>query len=79
MSQLPEPPAPATEPAPPAPPVQEDLLGRRSVAALIDVALLTGVFLIFSLTVGEVSTEGGFSVALNGAWSPVYPGVVLWY
>jgi Tol biopolymer transport system component/uncharacterized RDD family membrane protein YckC len=79
MSQLPEPPAPATEPAPPAPPVQEDLLGRRSVAALIDVALLTGVFLIFSLTVGEVSTEGGFSVALNGAWSPVYLGVVLWY
>jgi uncharacterized RDD family membrane protein YckC len=79
MDQVPEPPALATESVPPAPPAQEDLLGRRSGAALIDVALLTGVFLIFSLTVGEVSTEGGFSVALNPTWSPVYLAVVLWY
>ena len=61
MDQIPEPPAPATEPLPPAPPAQEDLLGRRSLAALIDVALLIDVFLIFSLMVGEISTEGGFS------------------
>jgi hypothetical protein len=53
MNQIPEPASPATEPVPPAPPAQEDLppapptqedlLGRRSGAALIDVALLIGV------------------------------------
>ena len=55
MNQIPGAPAPATEPAPPAPPGQEDLLERRSGAALIDVALLTGVFVIFILTVGEIA------------------------
>ena len=79
MNQIPEPPSLATEPAPPAPPGQEDLLGRRSLAALIDVALLIGVFVIFSLTVGEISTEGGYSVTLNGPWSLVYLAVLLAY
>jgi hypothetical protein len=37
MNQIPEAPSPATEQVPPAPPGQEDLLGRRSGAALIDV------------------------------------------
>ena len=36
MNQIPEAPSPATEPALPAPPGQEDLLGRRSLAGLID-------------------------------------------
>jgi uncharacterized RDD family membrane protein YckC len=79
MDQVPEPPSVATESVPPAPAAQEDLLGRRSAAALIDVALLTGVFLIFSLTVGEIRTQGEYSATLNGAWSGVYLGVVLWY
>ena len=79
MNQLPEPPSPAAESVLPAPSGQEDLLGRRCGAAFIDVALLTGVFLIFILTVGEISTEGGFSATLNGAWSGAYLGVVLWY
>jgi uncharacterized RDD family membrane protein YckC len=79
MDQIPEPPSLATEPLPPAPPAQEDLLGRRSLAALIDVALLIDVFLIFSLMVGEISTEGGFSASLNPAWSLVYLAVVLGY
>jgi uncharacterized RDD family membrane protein YckC len=79
MDQVPEPPSVATESGPPAPAAQEDLLGRRSAAALIDVALLTGVFLIFSLTVGEIRTQGEYSATLNEAWSGVYLGVVLWY
>jgi uncharacterized RDD family membrane protein YckC len=79
MNLIPEPPAPTAEPVPPAPPAQEDLLGRRSGAALIDVALLTGVLVIFILTVGEIRTEGEYSATLNGAWSGVYLGVVLWY
>ena len=83
MYQIPEPPAPVTEPLPPAAPGQEDLLGRRSSAALIDVALLTGVFLIFSLTVGEIRTESGtewgFHASLNPAWWLVYLAVVLVY
>lgn len=83
MNQIPEAPAPATEPVPPAPPGQEDLLGRRSSAALIDVALLTGVLLIFSLMVGEIRTESGtewgFFVYLNPAWWLVYLAVLLAY
>jgi uncharacterized RDD family membrane protein YckC len=79
MNQIPEPASPATESVPPAPPAQEDLLGRRSGAALIDVALLTGVFVIFILTVGEIRTEGEYSATLSGAWSLVYLAVVLGY
>ena len=83
MNQIPEAPSPATEPVPPAPPDEEDLLGRRSGAAFIDVALLTGVFLIFSLTVGEVRTESGtewgFNFDLNPAWWLVYLAVLLAY
>jgi uncharacterized RDD family membrane protein YckC len=83
MNQIPEAPSPATEPVPPAPPDQEDLLGRRSGAAFIDVALLTGVYLIFSLTVGEIRTESGtewgFNAYLNPAWFLVYLAVVLVY
>ncbi len=79
MNQIPEPASPATESVPPAPPAQEDLLGRRSGAALIDVALLTGVLVIFILTVGQISTEGEYSATLSGAWSLVYLAVVLGY
>lgn len=85
MNQIPGAPAPATEPAPPAPPGQEDLLERRSGAALIDVALLTGVFVIFILTVGEIEirTESGtgwrISANLDPAWWLVYLAVVLAY
>src|SRR5512132_2071279 len=83
MNQIPEAPSPATEPVPPASPDQEDLLGRRSGAAFIDVALLTGVFLIFSLTVGEVRTESGtewgFNFYLNPAWWLVSLAVLVAY
>lgn len=67
----------------PRPPRPEDLLGRRNGAALIDVALLTGVFLIFGLTVGEIrtdsGTERGFYTDLDPAWWLVYLAVVLAY
>ena len=83
MNQIPEAPSPATEPLPPAAPGQEDLLGRRSSAALIDVALLTGVFVIFSLTVGEIRTESGTGwgvfAYVSPAWLLVYLAVVLAY
>ncbi len=80
MNEIPEAPSPATEPVPPAPPGQEDLLGQRSSAALIDVALLAGVFLIFGLTVGDAGLGGGRVYAyLNGIWFWVYLAVVLVY
>jgi Tol biopolymer transport system component/uncharacterized RDD family membrane protein YckC len=78
MNRVPEPPEPL--PPEPLPPVQEDLLGRRSSAALIDIALLAGVFLIFSLTVGDAGLGGGKVYAyLNGTWFLVYLAVVLVY
>lgn len=50
---------------------------------MIDVALLTGVLLIFSLMVGEIRTESGtewgFFVYLNPAWWLVYLAVLLAY
>lgn len=80
MSHMPEPTAPATEPAPPAPPAQEDLLDRRVGAALIDIALLAGVFLIFGLTVGDAGVGRARVYAyLNGTWFLVYLAVVLLY
>ena len=60
-------PAPAEpQPPPPASPGQEDLLGLRIAAALIDLALLAGLFLILSATVGETIVEGAsFNVSLS--------------
>jgi hypothetical protein len=49
---------------------EEDVLGRRVGAAVIDIALLTGLFVIMSLTVGPSSMGGeGFEFSLGLAWS----------
>ena len=43
---------PATGPPPEAPPREQKLLGLRIAAALVDIALLCGLFLILGLAVG---------------------------
>ena len=79
MSSVPEPPSQPTEP-PAAPPGQEDVLGRRISAALIDLALLVVLFIVLALTIGESETEGGSaSLNLSGASAAVNFALVLLY
>jgi uncharacterized RDD family membrane protein YckC len=85
MSVVPAEP-PASEPVPPepVPPAAaggEDLLGVRSGAALIDLALLVALFVVLSVTIGEASVGGGgFSFSLNSiAAAALYFGLVLVY
>lgn len=76
-----ESPAPA-EPQPPSPasPNREDLLGLRIAAALIDLALLAGLFVILSATVGEATAGGGsFYVSLSPGWAVVFLVIALLY
>lgn len=74
---------PGSEPAaPPSParPGQEDLLGRRISAALIDLALLIVLFIVLALTIGESEAEGGSaSLNLEGGPLAVYLVLVLVY
>jgi Tol biopolymer transport system component/uncharacterized RDD family membrane protein YckC len=76
-------PQPAPQPLEPPPPVapgQENLLGRRISAALIDVGLLLAVLVVLGLTIGEARAQGGsVSVTLGGAWAAVYLSLVLLY
>ena len=59
---------------------EEDLLGRRTAAALIDLALLVAVFGLLAATLGESTLEGGsFSFELNGAEAALYLVLVLLY
>jgi len=70
---------PETAP-PPILPDQEDLLGLRIAAALVDLVLLIGLGLLLGLTVGDSSVgEGSFSVSLTGWWLLLYVAVVLVY
>jgi uncharacterized RDD family membrane protein YckC len=86
MSGVPAEP-PASEPVPPEPvPPQaaggeDDLLGVRSGAAMIDLALLSGLFIVLSVTIGEASVGGGgFSFSLNSnADGVLLLGLVLVY
>jgi uncharacterized RDD family membrane protein YckC len=65
---------------PPAPVEEEDLLGRRIGAALIDLVLLGGLGLILGLTIGEYSFAGpGFTVLLTGTRFLLYLALVLLY
>jgi uncharacterized RDD family membrane protein YckC len=63
-----------------APPRQEDMLGRRIGAALIDLVLLGAVFAILAATIGESTVEGGeVSFELTGAEAALYLALVLLY
>ena len=57
------------------------VLGRRVAAALVDIALLTGLLVIVGLAVGQVNTGGiaGYGIWLGWAWSAVYLAIVLVY
>ena len=80
MSSASDPTAQPTETASTAPPVQEDLLGRRISAALIDLGLLVGLFIVVALAIGKTETEGGsVSLALDGAGALLYLALVLLY
>jgi uncharacterized RDD family membrane protein YckC len=65
------PPAP-----PPAFPSQEDVVGLRISAALIDLVLLAGLFVIIACAVGQVS-EGGGSIhySLSAAWAAAFVAI----
>jgi hypothetical protein len=79
MSVDPTPP-PASEPVLPASADGEDLLGARIGAALIDLALLGGLFIVLSVTIGEASAGGGgFSFYLDGADFVLSVGLALAY
>jgi uncharacterized RDD family membrane protein YckC len=79
MSVDPTPP-PATESALPAPAHGEDLLGVRIGAALIDLALLYGLAIVLSVTIGGASVGGGgVDFYLDGGDVLLYVGLVLVY
>lgn len=80
MNSSPEPESEATEPPSAAPPRQEDVLGSRVGAALIDLALLVAVFAILAATIGESTVEGSdFSFELTGVEAALYFALVLLY
>ena len=66
---LPSPPSPVT-------PGREDVLGLRVAAAVIDLALLAGLFLIIASAAGLVAAVGGsFSIWLSSAWRAAFAAV----
>jgi uncharacterized RDD family membrane protein YckC len=68
-SIVPPPPSPVTQ-------GQEDVLGLRVAAALIDLALLAGLFLIIAFTAGLVTAAGGsFSIWLSPVWWAAFAAV----
>jgi uncharacterized RDD family membrane protein YckC len=74
-------PAPILPPAaPPAFPGREDVVGLRISAALVDLALLAGLFVIIACAVGQVS-EGGGSIhySLNWAWGAAFVAIAALY
>jgi uncharacterized RDD family membrane protein YckC len=80
VDRVQEPGSQPTEPASVTPRGQEDLLGRRISAALIDLALLIAVFAILAATIGESRVdESEFSFELNGAEAALYFAFVLLY
>jgi uncharacterized RDD family membrane protein YckC len=80
MDRPPEPSSESVE-SPPAPePTQQDVLGLRISAALIDLVVLFGLFLVLGLTIGEHEVGGGnVSISLDGGDAALYFALVLVY
>jgi uncharacterized RDD family membrane protein YckC len=56
------------------------VLGPRTAAALIDIVVLTGLFVIVAAIVGGFSAGGGaFSISLGGPWFLLYLALLLLY
>lgn len=73
-------PGSAPELGQPPPSDREEVLGRRISAALIDLALLVGVFIVVALAIGDTTVEGGtVSLSLSGLAAGVYLGLVFLY
>lgn len=79
MKSVPEPGSHPELTRPPSP-GQEDILGARISAALIDLALLVGLFIVVALAIGEATAEGGsVNLSLGEGATAVYFGLVLLY
>lgn len=60
--------------------IQEDVLGRRIAAAVIDLVVLIGLFVLLAVTMGDSTTNGGgVSLALHGGAAALYFALVLLY
>src|SRR5262245_13026953 len=70
-----------SEPMAPAPAGSEDLLGVRISAALIDLALLLGLFVVLSVMIGEANVGDGVSFSLNSraTWALYLVLVLVYY
>jgi uncharacterized RDD family membrane protein YckC len=65
---------------PPGFPGHEDVVGLRICAALIDLALLGGLFVIISCAVGQVSERGGnIHYSLSAAWAAALVAIAALY
>ena len=80
MNSDPAPESESTEPPSAVPPREEDVLGGRIGAALIDLALLVAVFAILATTIGESTVDGSeVFFELTGAEAALYLALVLLY
>ncbi len=57
-------------------PTEENVTGKRIVAALIDIAILAGIFLVFSVVAGD--TETGTRDTANGTTSGIQFNLTGW-
>jgi uncharacterized RDD family membrane protein YckC len=80
MTSVSEPSSEPTQAPPPAPLGQDDVLGRRISAALIDLALMFGLFVVLALAIGKNSAGGGsVSLSLTEPETALYLVLVLVY
>jgi uncharacterized RDD family membrane protein YckC len=60
--------------------IQEDVLGRRLAAAVVDLVVLIALFVLLAVTIGDsTSKDGGVSLSLHGGAAALYFALVLLY